>query len=199
MSIDAEHKFPVQQTDKAVGIDPGFHALLTLSDGTKFENPRELRKGAKRLAQAQRSKSKKLVARLQERQTNRRTDRNHKISRKIVENYQTIFYSDDNFKGMSKRFGKSIAEASLGNLISMITYKSSTCGRKVMPISSPFTTMTCSACGSRNGPTGLDGLAVRFWGCACGAQHDRDVNSAQVVLKIGLGTSHESSDRRMAV
>ena len=191
--IDAEHSFPVQQTDKAVGIDPGFKTLLALSDGTKIENPRELHKGAKRLAQAQRSRKKKLVVRLQERQANRRNDRNHKISRKLVENYATIYYSDDNFKGMSKIFGKSISEASLGNLIGMITYKGRTGGRNVKPIRSNFTTMTCSNCWTRNGPTGLDGLAVRSWECACGARHDRDVNSAQVVLKIGLGTSHEKS------
>ena len=191
--IDAEHRFPVKETDEAVGIDPGFHTLLTLSDGTKFENPRELRKGAKRLAQAQRSKGKKLVARIQERQANRRTDRNHKISRKLVEDYQTICYSDDNFKGMSKRFGKSIAEASLGNLIGMLSYKCRAGGRTLIPVGSQFTTMTCSNCGALSGPTGLGGLAVRSWGCACGAQHDRDVNSACVVLKSGLGTSHEGS------
>ena len=104
-----------------------------------------------------------------------------------------IKYSDDNFKGMARRFGKSVSEACVGNLIQMITYKGSACGRKVIPISSPYTTMTCSSCGALSGPTGLGGLAVRSWGCACGAQHDRDVNSAMQVLKIGLGTSHEKS------
>lgn len=190
--LDAEHKFPVKDTDKAVGIDPGFHTLLTLSDGTKIENPRELRKGAKRLAQSQRGKHKKLSARLLERQANRRNNRNHKISRWLVENYKTIYYSDDNFRAMARLFGKSISEASLGNLMGMATYKSSTCGRKAIPISSFRTTMTCSDCGALIGPTGLDGLAVRSWVCsACGADHDRDTNSALVVLKIGLGTSHE--------
>jgi len=191
--IDAEHKFQVNETDKAVGIDPGFHTLLTLSDGTKFENPRELRKGSLRLAQAQRGKDKKLVAKLQEHQANRRNDRNHKISRKLVENYKTICYSDDNFKGMTKVLGKSVAEASLGKLIGMLTYKYRTGGRTLVPVNSKFTTMTCSVCGARNGPTGLDGLAVRCWECACGAQHDRDENSAIVILNAGLGTSLESS------
>jgi putative transposase len=64
--IDAVHTFPVKMTDKVVGIDPGFSTLLTLSDGIKIENPRELRKGAERLAQAQRGKRKRLSARLQE-------------------------------------------------------------------------------------------------------------------------------------
>lgn len=113
--LDTEHTFPVKDTDKAVGIDPGFSTLLTLSDGTKIENPRELHKGALRLAQAQRGRRRKLASRLLERQANRRNDRNHKISRKLVEEYKTICYSKDNFKGMAKTFGKSVGEAGLGN------------------------------------------------------------------------------------
>jgi transposase len=188
--LDTNHTFPVKKTSNAIGIDPGFSTLLTLSDGTKIENPRELRKGAHGLAQAQKGKRKKLAARLQERQANRRKDRNHKISRWIIENYATIYYSDDNFKGMAAKFGKSVAEAGLKQLIDFITYKGSNCGRMVVPVSSFQTTMTCSSCGSLTGPTGLSGLAVRVWNCsACGAQHDRDINSAKQVLKLGLGTS----------
>ena len=188
--LDCDYKFPVKTTVQAVGIDPGFHALLTLSDGTKIENPRELRKGAKRLAQAQRGHGKQLAARLQERQANRRSDRNHKITRRLVENYAVICYSDDNFRRMARRFGKSISEAALGNLIGMLGYKSRTGGRTLIPVKSRRTTMTCSTCGALTGPRGLSGLAVRHWTCsACGAVHDRDENSSRVVLNAGLGIS----------
>jgi len=190
--LDTEHKFPVKQTDKAVGIDPGFDTLLTLSDGTKIENPRELQNGARRLAQAQRSGKKKIAARIRERQSNRRRDRNHKISRWLVENYATIYYSDDNFKAMAKRFGKSVSEAALNQLIGMMNYKGRIGGRKIVPINSFRTTMTCSTCGALTGPTGFAGLKVRYWVCsACGAHHDRDINSAKVVFNIGVGTTHE--------
>jgi len=189
--FDCEHRFPVQSTDKAVGIDPGLKTLLTLSDGTTYENPRELRKGEKRLAQAQRGGNKKLVARMHERQANKRNDRNHKISRKLVEQYKTICYSDDNFKGMAKRFGKSIAEAGLGDLIRKIAYKSKTCGRNLTAVKSKNTTRTCSSCGFLTGPTGLAGLSVRLWVCGCGATHDRDRNAAINVLNAGLGISLE--------
>ena len=190
--LDTEHKFPVHITKEAVGIDPGFDTLLTLSDGTKIENPRELHKGAKRLAQAQRAHNKNLTARLQERQANRRRDRNHKISRMLVENYAAIYYSNDNFKGMARKFGKSVFEAGINQLIGMTTYKGRIGGRKIKPINSFRTTMTCSNCGSLTGPTGLDMLAVRHWECSvCGAHHDRDINSAMVVLNAGLGISHE--------
>lgn len=185
--LDCDHHFPVKETTEAVGIDPGFSTLLTLSNGEKIDNPRELHKGSERLAQAQRGKRTKLVARLHERQANRRQDRNHKISRKLVENYGTICYSADNFSGMAKRFGKSVSGAGLGQLIGHLTYKCRTGGRTLIPVNSQFTTMTCSACGARSGPTGLDGLAVRNWECACGAQHDRDQNAAINILNTGAG------------
>jgi len=190
--LDTDNKFKVKDTNKVVGIDPGFSTLLTLSDGIKIENPRELRKGAKRLAQAQRGHNKKLVARLQEKQSNRRNNRNHKISRKLVENYKTIYYSDDNLKSIAKYFGKSVSEASLGDLINKMTYKSKVCGRELKSVNSKFTTMTCSTCGSLTGPSGLNGLEVRHWECcACGAQHDRDLNSSYVILNVGAGIAHE--------
>lgn len=185
--LDCDHKFPVKETTEAIGIDPGFSTLLTLSDGQKIKNPRELCKAEDRLAQAQRGRRMRLAARLHERQANRRQDRNHKISRRLVENYATICYSADNFSGMAKRFGKSVSEAGLGQLIGYLTYKCRTGGRTLVPVNSQFTTMTCSTCGARNGPTGLDGLEVRHWECACGAQHDRDQNAAINILNIGAG------------
>jgi len=194
--IDTVHTFPVQETDKAVGIDPGFRTLLTLSNGVKIENPRELHKGAERYAQAQRGRRKQLSARLQERQANRRRDRNHKISRKLVENYKAIYYSDDNFKGIARKFGKSISEAGLSQLIGMLRYKGSLCGRKVIPVNSKFTTQRCSACGSITGPKGISNLSVRQWDCACGAHLDRDINAAKNVLFAGVGATHEKAVRR---
>ena len=114
------------------------------------------------------------------------------ISRKLIENYKTIYYSNDNFKGLAHSFGKSVSETSLGKLIGMITYKSRLGGRDVIPVNSKYTTMTCSACGSLTGPKGWDGLAVRNWECsACGAVHDRDINSAVVVLNSGAGYAHK--------
>ena len=199
LCLDTDHVFPVKKTDKAIGIDPGFHTLLTLSDGTKIENPRELRKGALRLAQSQRGHDKRLASRLQERQANRRNNRNHKLSRWLVENYQTICFSNDNFKAMARLFGKSVYEAALGNLISMLTYKSNNCGRKLILVNSRNTTKTCSNCKSLTGPTGLDGLKVRHWVCsACGAVHDRDLNSAMVVLNAGVGMTLERKAVRAA-
>jgi putative transposase len=89
---------------------------------------------------------------------------------------------------MTKLFGKSLTEAALSNLIGMLNYKGRLGGRRVIPVTSKHTTMTCSTCGSLSGPTGLDGLAVRHWRCDdCGSFHDRDINSAMVVANVGSG------------
>lgn len=187
--IDAVHRFAVKETDSAIGIDPGFSTLLTLSTGEKIANPRELRSGAMRIAQARRGRNAHLSARIHERQSNRRRDRNHKISRRLIENFKTIFYSKDNFRGLAKAYGKSVSEAGLGQLIRMLTYKAVPAVRLVVPVGSRFTTMTCSACGGLNGPRGLRGLAVRQWECACGVIHDRDLNAARNVLNAGAGSA----------
>ena len=188
--LDAVHEFPVKNTDRKVGIDTGFKHLAVLSDGTKVENQRNFVKIQKRLAQAQKGRRKKLTARLHERTKNRRNDYNHKVSRKIVENYSEIYITNDNLVGQAKLFGKSVGDAGISQLRQFILYKSDVHGRKCALVDSRHTTMTCSNCGALTGPTGLGGLVVRNWECsACGAQHDRDVNAAKVILSSGLGYS----------
>jgi transposase len=190
LTIDAVHKFPVENTDQKVGIDTGFKHLAVLSDGTKFSNQRNFIKGQKRLAQAQRGKKKQLIARLHERIKFRRRDYNHKVSRWIVQNYSEIYITNDNLRGQSKIFGKSVSDAGISQLRQFILYKSDVHSRKCVLVDSKHTTMTCSNCGSLTGPTGLNKLAVRNWECsACGAQHDRDVNAARTILNFGLGYS----------
>jgi putative transposase len=123
--IDAQPKDIERIASGSIGIDPGFNHLLTLSTGEKIKHPRELEASAKRLAQAQRGKDKKLAARLHERIANQRKDRNHKLSRKLVSENTVIAFSKDNITGIAKRFGKSVSSSGHGQLRSMISYKSS--------------------------------------------------------------------------
>ena len=112
---------------------------------------------------------------------------------------EVIDYSDDNFKAIAKKFGKSVSEASLSTLIGMLNYKCRTGGRESISVKSFKTTMTCSTCGALTGPTGLAGLKVRHWICSCcGQHHDRDFNSSCVVFNAGAGTAHEKELRNVA-
>jgi putative transposase len=189
--IDAEpNEIPIIG-DGQVGIDPGFKSLLVLSTGEKIAHPRELEASAKRLAQAQRGRRKKLTAKIQERIANQRKDRNHKLSRRLVSENKLIAFSADQHKNIAKKFGKSVSSSSHYQLRQMLSYKCRAGGREYVEVDSRFTTMTCSACGSKSGPKGWIGLAVRIWDCACGARHDRDINAACNVLLSALGSSVE--------
>ena len=196
--IDAQPHAITHAADGEIGIDPGFHSLLTLSNGEKIAHPHELRQTEHRLGQAQRGGRKRLAARLQERIGNQRTDRNHKLSRRLVADNQAIVWSKDNDKGLARSFGKSVASAAHAQLRMMLAYKCTASGRQYIEVPSRFSTKTCSACGSLSGPTGYAGLSVRQWQCAdCGSAHDRDVNAAINTLHAGVGTTHER--RRKAV
>ena len=80
----------------------------------------------------------------------------------------------------------------------MISYKSSSCGRKYVEPDSRNSTRVCATCKALTGPTGLSQLSVRHWDCACGAHNDRDVNSAVNVLNAGAGAAHEKGLRHVA-
>ena len=181
-----------------IGMDSGFHHLLTLSTGEHIPHPHELRQTAHRLAQAQRGGRTHLAARLQERLANQRKDRNHKLSRRLVAENQRLVWSKDRQTAIAKIFGKSVASAGHAQLRGMLAYKCTASGREFLEVPSKYSTKTCSACGSLSGPTGYAGLQVRQWMCAdCGSVHDHDVNAAINTLHARVGTTHER--RRKAV
>ncbi len=190
--IDAEPKKIEHVAFGEIGIDSGFKSLLTTSDGEIIEHPRELEGGAERLAQAQRGHDKQLAARLQERIANRKQDRNHKLSHRLVSENIFIAFTKDKISGIAKRFGKSVASSAHYQLRQMLSYKMPKSGGTYVEPDSKLSTKTCNECGSQSGPTGLAGLSVRQWVCRdCGASHDRDVNAAINTLIVGAGYAHE--------
>lgn len=191
--IEAEPVVIPRTGDHAVGIDPGYNHLVTLSTGEKVAHTRELQRSIKRIGQAQRGGNRKLAARLNERISNQRKDRNHKLSRRLVSENSLIAFSKDNIRGLSRKgFGKSVAAAAHGQLRSMLSYKSRIGGTQYIEVPSKGSTRVCSHCGASSGPQGRAGLSVRQWECkACGTHHDRDVNSAINTLIAAVGTTVE--------
>ncbi len=190
--IDAERK-PIERVASGqIGIDPGFSNLLTTSDGEVIEHPRELEAAATRLAQAQRGHDKQLAARIQERIANRKKDRNHKLTTRLVSENILIVWSKDNHRGIAKKFGKSVSSSAHAQIRGMLSYKSPTSGTTFIDTASKDSTKTCNICHKPTGPSGLAGLSVRSWVCrGCGASHDRDVNAAINTLNFGAGCAHE--------
>ena len=197
--IDADREPIEGSTGTAVGIDPGFKDLITLSNGEKVNHPKELQESLARLGQAQRGGNKKLVARIHERIKNQRKDRNHKLSLRLVKDYSVIALSKDNVKGMARVYGKSVASSGIAQLRSMLDYKSRAGGVRYLEVNSRNSTRICSACGSLTGPEGRAGLKVREWACIeCGTQHDRDINAAINTLTAAVGTTVEMAVRYAA-
>lgn len=65
----------------------------------------------------------------------------------------------------------------------MLLYKAIRHGMVVKVVSEKFSTVTCSNCFSKTGPSGLSDLGVRQWECSsCGENHDRDVNASRNIL-----------------
>lgn len=174
---------------EVVAIDLGLKTLATLSDGTKIENPNTLSKWANKLAKAQRANKKKQVTNIHNKIKNIHKDFLHKEATKIVKKYSKIYIGDVSSSKLAKtRMAKSVLDASWGTFKSLLTYKAITLGKEVIITNERFSSITCSACLLKTGPSGLSMLGVREWVCSeCGSIHDRDVNAAKNILIFGIG------------
>ena len=197
---EEEYTTPIEKSGKPVGVDLGLKDLLITSEGETFKNNRYTKKYECRLAKAQRHLSRKVkgsrgfesqklkVSRLHEKISNSRADYLHKCSIYLVHRYDTICIEDLNVKGMERnhRLAKSVSDASWGTFVNMLTYKAEWNEKKVVKIDRFFpSSQTCHVCGYLNKET--KDLSVREWECpVCHAHHDRDVNAAINILRIGL-------------
>jgi IS605 OrfB family transposase len=171
----------------AVGIDLGLKATATTSDGDKLAAGLFYRGIERKIAMAQRRGHRRQAKRLHRQAARRRKDALHKFSRRIINQYQTIFIGDvSSLKLVKTRMAKSVLDAGWGMLKAQLQYKGQQAGRSVIIVSERDTTRTCSSCRALTGPSGLDMLDVRSWVCsACGDTHDRDVNAARNTLSVG--------------
>jgi putative transposase len=171
----------------AVGIDLGLKTIATTSDGQSLEAGRWTHAHAEKLAMAQRRGHKKQAKRIHRKAANQRKDALHKFSTMLVANYQRIYVGDvSSTKLVKTRMAKSVLDSGWGMLKNMLDYKSRQAARTFEVVDERYTSRTCSACGSLSGPRGVNGLRVRDWICAdCGESHDRDVNSARLILFRG--------------
>ncbi|MEE1763947.1 RNA-guided endonuclease InsQ/TnpB family protein [Streptomyces sp. SP18BB07] len=190
------------ESDQTIGIDLGLTHFAVLSDGTKIDSPRFLRRAEKKLKKTQRELSRKQkgsrnrvkarlkVARAHAKVADARREFHHQLSTKLISENQGIAVEDLSVAGLARtRLAKSVHDAGWSSFIGMLKYKAQRYGRTLVTIGRfEPTSQTCSTCGAVDGPKPLN---VREWTCgACGAVHDRDVNAAiNVKTAAGLAVS----------
>ncbi|MGW6142937.1 RNA-guided endonuclease InsQ/TnpB family protein [Streptomyces sp. NPDC055140] len=187
---------------EAIGIDLGLTHFAVLSDGTKIDSPRFLRRAEKKLKKAGRELSRKQkgsknrararlkVARAHAQVADARKEFHHQLSTRLIRENQAIAVEDLSVKGLARtKLAKSVHDAGWTQFVNMLKYKAARYGRTFIKINRfEPTSQVCSTCGHRDGPKPLH---IREWTCpACGTVHDRDVNAAKNVKQAaGLAAS----------
>jgi IS605 OrfB family transposase len=178
-----------------VGIDLGLKSLATYSHGGSFQPIRWYRESQAALGIAQRARKKKRVKTIHARIANQRKHALHCETSTLVNRHAAIFVGNVNARSMAKTsMAKSVLDAAWSTFRTQLQYKAIRHGVVFKEVNEAFSTQTCSCCGGipPSSPKGRAGLGIRHWKCDfCGSEHDRDVNAARNIARLGLQTLAE--------
>jgi putative transposase len=222
---------PVQHlpaTGREVGVDRGITAVVATSDKRLIENPRFFAQAAGRLAAAQLSvaaaaqrshpprRERENVARIHRKVRNQRRDFLHKLSRQLVNAYDTVVIEDLRIANMTRRpkprpndegghdpngaaakaaLNRSILDAGWGILDRMLAYKAEDAGRQLIRIDPRYTSQRCFECGTIDGSSRVGAV---FRCTSCGHTDHADINAARNILRAGLAQRERSLEAKTA-
>jgi putative transposase len=173
---------------------------LTLSEGSKFNNPKWIKKhelnlkrkqqqlSRKQKASNNRNKARLKVAKIHNKIANCRSDFHHKLSRRIVNENQVVVVENLAVANMVKnhKLSKAISQVSWGQFYTMLKYKAEQEGKIYQEVDRFFpSSKTCNVCLHQVESLPLE---IRFWDCSsCNTKHiDRDINAAKNIRDEGL-------------
>ena len=187
---------PKAKTKLTVGVDVGIKDVAVLSDGFHSGAPKYTYQYARKLKLAQRSLSRKkkgsnrykkqriAVARIHAKIANSRKDFLHKLSHKLVNEFDMISMEALNVKGMVKNrcLSKAVSDVGMFELKRQVQYKAAWHGKRVIEIGRFFpSTKMCCKCGQIHDMK----LSDRWMSCDCGNEMDRDENAARNIEAEG--------------
>ena len=199
-TVETEREI-LSKTGKQIGIDAGIENFLTLSDGTQIENFKYFESTQKKLRVAQRSVARKVkgsnsrkkavlrLKKIHQKIKNQRQDFQHKLSTKLVRDFDLIAIEKLNILGMSKGIlAKQIRDVAWYSFFEMLHYKAENADKKVVEVNPNGTSQTCIC-----GESVKKDLSVRVHKCSeCGLIEHRDIVSAQVILQRAVGQTVET-------
>ena len=200
-------KKPTIKEKTTIGIDLGLKHFATLSDGTKVENPKPLKRFLKKLKKQQRQLSKKTkgsnnrnkqrikLAKTHEKITNCRKDFHHKLSHKLTHDNQVkaICMETLSTKDMMENsyMARQIADVGWNSFTNILKYKCDWYGKNFVQIGRFEPSSKLCSCGYVNHSLTLKD---REWTCpSCNITHDRDILAANNIKKLGLGQPEVAS------
>ena len=189
-----------KEVREVVGIDLGIKKLITLSDGSVYDNNKYIEKYEKRIKRLQRElsrkekgsnnyyKCKEKLNILYIKLSNARKYYLHKITKEITDNYDVITSEGLNTKSMimKKELSKEITDASFSEMLRQLNYKSKLKGKYFYQISTYYpSSQTCSVC--ENVDKKYKNLSERTYKCnKCNNTLDRDFNASINIMFEGL-------------
>jgi putative transposase len=185
--------------ESTIGFDLGITHFGTISNAEKIPNPKYLERSILRLKVLQkrlsrksknsknREKARLRIAKTHEKIRNQRMDFLHKISKRLVHENQGIVVESLNVSRMvlNRYLARAINDVGWSTFVTLLQYKCEWYGKTLIRIGRfEPTSKLCSRCGWRNEDLTL---SDRNWICQeCGTEHDRDINAAINIKKLGL-------------
>ena len=196
-------KVPIIKPRTIVGIDLGIKKLLTLSDGTVYDNNKYIDKYTKRIKRKQRElsrkekgsknyyKCKKELAILYSKLANARKFYTHKITKDITDEYDIITCEQLKtkemiIKGKDNKLSSKINDATFSEIIRQFQYKARYKGKVFYQINTYYpSSQICSRCSAQD--KRYKDLTRREYKCLkCNQEIDRDLNASINIMFEGL-------------
>lgn len=199
---------PIKRSlNKVVGIDLGLENFATLSNGTVIDNPCWLKKSLellkrrsrqlskKKRGSSNRSKARLRLTKLYEKICNKRLDFLHKLTHRLVNEYDCIALEDLKPSEMKNKYLQfSINDVSWNKFKQLLAYKAEEAGCELDFVEPRNTTKKCSKCSNIMDMP----LHKREYNCSfCGNSMPRDFNSSLNILYYSLFHRHRVGHTRI--
>ena len=199
ITTDAQGLEPASKTGETAGFDFGLKDFLTCSDGTKYQSPEFyksasilIKRASRALSRKQkgsqnRERARKDLARVHRKIDRQRENHHWKLALELVRKFDTCFFEDLNLEGPKRLWGRKVSDYAFGDFMQKIEWQAKKRDKSVVQIDrwTP-TSPVCHACGQVQM---FFDLSMRDWSCHnCKIHHDRDINAAINIHKVGAST-----------